>query len=531
MLPVDEDGVERFVREEFDPDGGGTISQADMEAKVLPYLEDNAADLVSSTPQARAPPLTKASSRAELLAWFKHWDADGSGTLDSSELCYAVATLFFQALGDTDPGTKQAVVQAFLAELGLDKDGQVAKTRFLEQLAPVLQANLPVEAAEAAGRDAANTGAGGEARLRLLHATTGASAAVVLPAGATLGQLRHAAIEQLEPHAAAGTTAEVVVAGRRLSEGDEVSLASAAPQLLRDGAVAQVLTRPPLGEAERMRRMRDEVAEERERLRREREELQRERERLRHEARPPQPDRLLVRGTRVTVQGIIASPELNGRSATVQHYDEQSGRYVVEVDGIGTKSLRPEALVPHVFAGSSGGGAAQGPGLLQAAKDAARKACLRLQVWAADYEWWQLLVGAGVVLLVAVLLFRTPIPNGQGHGRGRAEDHYSDDRARPDHGRYRHDDVYDDYDDYDDGLLGGLDQNTLLLLAAGFGFLCWKGVIPVQNLDFWQGLMLWNMLQPLLFGNGGRRRGAGMGSFGPGHGGLGSFMWGRPHFL
>ena len=33
-----------------------------------------------------------------------------------------------------------------------------------------------------------------------------------------------------------------------------------------------------------------------------------------------------------------------------------------------------------------------------------------------------------------------------------------------------------------------------------------EGHIPVQNLDFWQGMMLWNIIQPILFGG---RRGGG----------------------
>ncbi|CAE8616818.1 unnamed protein product, partial [Polarella glacialis] len=70
------------------------------------------------------------------------------------------------------------------------------------------------------------------------------------------------------------------------------------------------------------------------------------------------------------------------------------------------------------------------------------------------------------------------------------------------------------------GLLDGLDQNTLFLLCAGVGYACWKGIIPIHQLDFWQIMMLWNLVQPILIG--GRRRGSNaMGSFGGGFGGVG----------
>ena len=61
-------------------------------------------------------PMSRASDRRELLAWFRYWDADGSGFLDAEELRYAVATLFFRALGDADVSTKQAVAEAFSSE-------------------------------------------------------------------------------------------------------------------------------------------------------------------------------------------------------------------------------------------------------------------------------------------------------------------------------------------------------------------------------------------------------------------------------
>mmetsp|Transcript_69626 Transcript_69626/g.196383 ORF Transcript_69626/g.196383 Transcript_69626/m.196383 type:complete len:482 (+) Transcript_69626:201-1646(+) len=57
------------------------------------------------------------------------------------------------------------------------------------------------------------------------------------------------------------------------------------------------------------------------------------------------------------------------------------------------------------------------------------------------------------------------------------------------------------------GLLGGLDPTTSLLVVAGIGYLCWKGIIPVHRMSFFQLYMLYNMLSPLLLGGRGRRRG------------------------
>merc|ERR1712151_358985 len=88
----------------------------------------------------------------------------------------------------------------------------------------------------------------------------------------------------------------------------------------------------------------------------------------------------------------------------------------------------------------------------------------------------------------------------------------------------------DDYgDDYGDGygysggggLFSGLDKNTGMLILVGIGFLCWKGIIPVQNMSWFQLYMLWNIIEPLLLGGRGRRRGYGGGFGGMGMRGMG----------
>merc|ERR1712070_581503 len=75
----------------------------------------------------------------------------------------------------------------------------------------------------------------------------------------------------------------------------------------------------------------------------------------------------------------------------------------------------------------------------------------------------------------------------------------------------------------DTGLLGHLDPSLAMLVLVGIAVLCHQGVIPVpaalRNMDFWQGMMLWNIVQPLIFGRRGRRGGfGGFGGFG-GYGG------------
>lgn len=584
MLPVDEDGIERVVRESFPPAAGDVFSEEELEDRILPHLEAHAAELAVSTPSSVAPVLSRSSTRAELLAWFRHWDADGSGSLDAEELRYALATVFFRALGSTGTKTKQAVVEAFLNEARLSGTEQVTKSRFLEHLAPALQVNLPEEAAgvgSVAGRAERPAVEGRETRLTLLLSTTGASVQVVLSADSTLEDVRRQALERLDHGAGPGASVELFRGGQRIEGGNEVPLSACAQ--LGDGAVVQVLMRPAAEEADRLRRIREELARERNALPREREEL--EAQRRRHEAGGPDVGARSGRyapGIRVTIVGLRGAPELNGRVASIVRFDEAAGRYVADVEGPGGghKSLRPESLTPH---------ADTCPGLLDGLQRAAKKAGLHLQMWAAHYDWWQLFAGACVVLIFIGAYFQVagryaghgikprgskqtdarsqggwsqpgprdtdPLQHGdrqydrdQWHHQShhhRREDFYED--GYDDHHRYgdpphdrhearqhwhhqfrnhRREDFYEDGYDQDDenrhgGLLDGLDQTTLLLLAAGFGFLCWKGIIPLQSLDFWQMIMLWNFVEPILFGGRRRRGHGGMGSFGPGFGGLG----------
>ncbi|CAK0864779.1 unnamed protein product [Prorocentrum cordatum] len=370
----------------------------------------------------------------------------------------------------------------------------------------------------------------------------------------------------------------------------------------------------------KLRAEQEELEKEREALRREREELQRERERVDAERRgasghagsgAPGNEAAaqgLSAGARVRLQGLQGAAELNGRAATVLRFEAASGRYVVELDGSGEqKSLRAGCLAPLAGGPASpaggGGGAAAGLGFVERAQAATRRAVVQAQVWVAGsgYQWWQILLGAAVVLLVAAAWAQNSArysadvgrassartfadasaqgpgaydsPGGLGGDRGLGSQRHGragDDRAQG-YGRYDDDDDdsrrghgdrregrrqprrgADDWDydrrgyspyDYGGGyssssgegeVLGGmlnglgLSRASQTYIVVGvIGVLCWKGIIPVHRMGWWQLYMLWNMFSPFLLGT--RRRG-GMG-YGMGYGGFGGGMMGRRGFF
>lgn len=356
-----------------------------------------------------------------------------------------------------------------------------------------------------------------------------------------------------------------------------------------------------------------ELAEEREALRRERDALERERQQMREDAErrqqqappasatapssaqpstPPPQQQQLPPGSRVLLQNLRGAAELNGRTARVLRFEAASSRYVVELDGGGgQKSLRSENLKLQSQGSGGGGagaagaaGAASGPSFAQKAKVSMQNTVSQVGVWMAGYAWWQLALGAAVVVLFlsayVQLGNRYPSTGGasrrggsSGGGGWNSErpdtsDHTGGDYGeeemrseRPDTGRRTGGDWgqeemrqeggfedrgdhrgeraerprrssrgggrrggYDQYDDdYDDGygggggggggLLGMLSGGSAMqwyLIVGGLAFLCWRGIIPVHRMSWFQLYMLWSFVEPLLMGGRRGRRGGGM---------------------
>jgi len=146
---------------------------------------------------------------------------------------------------------------------------------------------------------------------------------------------------------------------------------------------------------------------------------------------------------------------------------------------------------------------------------------MRVQLALAEYEWWQIALAAVVVVVLAVAFLdvrgrygSVPRPSPAPRPRTRP--------ARHDAGVGWEDDNYDfpeehrtyGYDDYGGGyggggghsrgLLGDSGQLYTLVILGGLGYLCYKGIIPVHRMDWFQLYMLWNIVEPLLLGGRGR---------------------------
>lgn len=276
-------------------------------------------------------------------------------------------------------------------------------------------------------------------------------------------------------------------------------------------------------EAIRQERERLQLEKEREALRKEREALERERQASSGNSSSAQ---VLAPGMRVRIQGLRGAPELNGLEATVVRFDEAAGRYVVDIaEGRGQKSLKESNLV-RLGAAQAGPGPGLGQKVTNLANSAFRglqRGCAHVQVWLANsgYTWWQVLLGVAVVVLVVSAVMQA----GSRHSGRRTPSSFqsrpdradfSEDRTyrnerreEPAHhrrtARYEEDDLgYSDYDDsWSSGIgFGGMQK---YLIIGGLAILCWKGIIPVQRMDWFQLYMLWNFLQStgILGGHGG----------------------------
>lgn len=146
LLPVEEESAEHFVRDHLDVDQDGLIGDEALQQQIEPYCGERLSELLLAAPVTEVPQLRRGSSREELLRWFGHWDAHGSGSLDLPDFRFSLAWTMYRAIGSSaDLTTKETVSSLFLAEAGISGSGQVSREQFLELFAPALQANMPAD--------------------------------------------------------------------------------------------------------------------------------------------------------------------------------------------------------------------------------------------------------------------------------------------------------------------------------------------------------------------------------------------------
>jgi len=144
ILPLNEDKVERYIRDHFEVDRDGCLTCWELEVQVLPYLADRIGEFLVEAASAEAPELWRNSSREELSLWFAYWDTDDRGQLDLGDFQFAISKCLYQAMGDSvDKVTKETVVLLFLEETGTARLETITRAVFLDVLAPTLKANLP----------------------------------------------------------------------------------------------------------------------------------------------------------------------------------------------------------------------------------------------------------------------------------------------------------------------------------------------------------------------------------------------------
>lgn len=286
-----------------------------------------------------------------------------------------------------------------------------------------------------------------------------------------------------------------------------------------------------------------ELEKERETLRREREAFERERQAFRQAGPAPsapprasEPPALLVPGVRVLLHGLQGAADLNNKTGVIRRFDDAAG-------------FAAAGGAPH-------GGSVileSAAKMLSRAQDFAKRAYFQVQMWLAGYETWQILLGIALFVLFVMTYFQVssrypggsspsrssgdraarPSAGGQRFDAGAGARY--DAGAEPPRGapRFSTDDMDSDgYDDYDDGyrsssgrgggygsgsggggggllgMLGAGGPMQWYLVVGGLGFLCWKGIIPIHKMSWFQIYMLWNLVEPMLMGG---RRGGGLG--------------------
>mmetsp|Transcript_51768 Transcript_51768/g.123191 ORF Transcript_51768/g.123191 Transcript_51768/m.123191 type:complete len:355 (-) Transcript_51768:64-1128(-) len=188
ILPVEEENVERFIRERFDVDREGIMVGDELVNSVLPYLMSELGEFIEVTRVSEVPQLRRASPVSDFIRWFHHWDLSHTGELDHSLARFAIAVLFFKVLaGRLDLATKEVLVATFLEQVGLAGEGRLSIRRFEDCIVPALRANLPDEARSCAP--------GATLTLKLQSPWTGESFPVQVSSEATIADLRSRVIE------------------------------------------------------------------------------------------------------------------------------------------------------------------------------------------------------------------------------------------------------------------------------------------------------------------------------------------------
>lgn len=244
LLPVDEDATEHFIRDHFDVDQDGLISEDDLRENIQPYCNERLAELLAAAPPSNAPELHRGATKEELQEWFDHWDTNDSGDISLEEFRFAIAWTLYHALGDSvDILTKETVAGLFLTETNIRGDGHIEKNRFVELFAPALQANMPERTVTKLGATKSHEVRSGQCEDEIdakqpmqfvLHAPlTGKTVELDKSSADTLADLRKAACEEF----ACGPL-QLYCNGHKLAS-DGVKLGSVPG--LRSGAVLQVL--------------------------------------------------------------------------------------------------------------------------------------------------------------------------------------------------------------------------------------------------------------------------------------------------
>jgi len=542
----------------------------------------------------------------EMRRQFDAADVNGDGELDAGEACFMVA-------GTCSPNASSEEIQRLADGLRNQVDADRSGTVSFEEYCFRFGRRYQIEANKrrrAGGGSVASTTNACSTAIKEKDSNDGGGRGPAFGDAAGTAAVATASTLGLQPEGSADSNNVCAAAGTTATATDP------AEELRREREALQ-------REREALQRERDELHQ------RQQEDLRREREQLRQrkidefaaksaasggpaaaasgttagsgssaEATPPR----IAPGARVTLHGLRALPELNGRTGRVARFDVASGRFIVWLESGGDeKSIRADNLTLCSSASqsaSSPSGPTMGTRLSKLAEHTqawCMKAAAHVQLWLSGYESWQILLGLGLIVLFVAAWFqvsaRYPGPGGKtqasmGHSPSSARSYdssaysgsedssssytnnqgysnsYGSEYSGSSHtdGDYhgdaehrRFDDSYGDgsgrgserpprrqpgrsprYDeDIDDdndggysgsggGLLGSLGQSHGMLVLVVIAVLCWKGIIPVHRMSFFQMYMLWQMLEPLLFG-GGRRRSYGYG----GYGGMGGGMFGR----